>query len=229
MTRLILVFIFLQLNWLGLSAQTAEKDSVEIEVKQLIDQGGSLIKRRQLDSAVVLLKYTLDYTKRELGEDHLLAGVIAHTLGYVHMVQEQQDEAKSYYLEALRIKQINLSPPNDPLAVTLNGLGLIYEYEESYTLAESNYIEARTNWEGAYGKDHTRYSWAQYNLGKLYNRLGRDQEALECLTDALRIKQANLPADDPDIGQTLVVLSGTYYQLGDFAGYEATALRAAEI
>ena len=71
MTRLILVFIFLQLNWLGLSAQTPEKDSVEIEVKQLIDQGGSLIKRRQLDSAVVLLKYTLDYTKRELGEDHL--------------------------------------------------------------------------------------------------------------------------------------------------------------
>ena len=96
MTRLILVFIFLQLNWPGLSAQTAEEDSVVIEVKQLLDQGGSLINRRQLDSAVVLLKYTLDIAKQKLGEDHLLAGDIAHTLGYVRMVLEQQDEAKSY-------------------------------------------------------------------------------------------------------------------------------------
>ena len=67
MTRLILVFIFLQLNWLGLSAQTAEEDSVVIEVKQLLDQGGSLINRRQLDSAVVLLKYTLEIAKQKLG------------------------------------------------------------------------------------------------------------------------------------------------------------------
>lgn len=185
-----------------------------------------MINRRQLDSAVVLLKYTLDIAKQKLGEDHLLAGDIAHTLGYVRMVQEQQDEAKSYYLEALRIRRINYSPPNASLALTLNGLGVIYEYEGNFTLAESHYIEARTNWEGAYGKDHYRCSWAQYNLGKLYNRIGRDQEGVECLTEALRVKQANLSVDDPDIGQTLVVLSGAYYQLGDFAGYEATALRA---
>ena len=205
MTRLILVFIFLQLNWPGLSAQTAEEDSVVIEVKQLLDQGGSLINRRQLDSAVVLLKYTLDIAKQKLGEDHLLAGDIAHTLGYVRMVQEQQDEAKSYYLEALRIRRINYLPPNASLAVTLNGLGLMYEYEGEYALAEAHYIDARTNWEGAFGRDYYRCSWAQHNLGKLYNRLGRDEEAVECLTDALRVKQANLPADDPGIGQTLVV------------------------
>ena len=74
MSSRILVFFFLQLSWLVVNAQTAEKDSVETEVKQLIDQGGAMINRRQLDSALVLLKYTLDYTKRELGEDHLLAG-----------------------------------------------------------------------------------------------------------------------------------------------------------
>lgn len=229
MSRRILVFFFLQLSWHCLCAQTAEEDSVVIEVRQLMDQGGSLINRGQLDSAVVILKSTLNLTRRELGEDHVLAGDIAHTLGYVRMVQEQQDEAKSYYLEALRIKRINYSPPNASLASTLNGLGVTYENVGNYTFAESHYIEARTNWEGAFGRDHYRCSWAQYNLGKLYNKLGRDQEAVECLTDALRVKQANLPADDPDIGQTLVVLSGAYYQLGDFAGYEATALRAAEI
>ncbi|MBL0007130.1 MAG: CHAT domain-containing protein [Saprospiraceae bacterium] len=229
MSSRILVFFFLQLSWLVVNAQTAEKDSVETEVKQLIDQGGAMINRRQLDSALVLLKYTLDYTKRELGEDHLLAGDIAHTLGYVRMVQEQQDEAKSYYLEALRIRRINYLPPNASLAVTLNGLGLMYEYEGEYALAEAHYIDARTNWEGAFGRDYYRCSWAQHNLGKLYNRIGRDQEGVECLTEALRVKQANLSVDDPDIGQTLVVLSGAYYQLGDFAGYEATALRASEI
>ena len=225
----LLLYVFLQLSLCAVNAQTADNEVIVKEVKQLIDQGGSLIKYGQLDSAVVILKYALDYATRELGEDHLLAGDIAHTLGYIRMVQEQQDEAKSYYLESLRIKKLNYSPPNASMAVTLNGLGLMYEYEGNYKLAESYYIEARTNWAGSLGMDHLRYSWAQHNLGKLYSRQGRDEEAVECLTDALRVKKANLPPDDPDIGQTLVVLSGALFQLGDFAGYEATALRAAEI
>jgi len=225
----LLLYVFLQWGLFAVDAQTANNEVIVKEVKQLMDQGGSLINHGQPDSAVVILKYALDFAKRELGEDHLLAGDIAHTLGYVRMVQEQQDEAKSYYLESLRIKKLNYSPPNASMAVTLNGLGILNEAEGNYLLAESYYIEARTNWAGSLGKDHLRYSWAQHNLGKLYNRLGRDEEAVECLTDALRVKQANLPLDDPDIGQTLVVLSGALFQLGDFAGYEATALRAAEI
>ncbi|MBP7240151.1 MAG: CHAT domain-containing protein [Saprospiraceae bacterium] len=226
--RLLSCLLF-QITIFPLQAQTAGNDTIIQYIDRLKDQAGSFLKSQQPDSAVVVLKDALDYTNEELGAEHIIAGDIAHSLGYVLMVQDKQAEAKSYYLDALHIKQLNYTPPNASLAVTLNGLGLMYEYEGNYKLAESYYIEARTNWEGSLGKDYLRCSWAQHNLGKLYNKQGRDEEAVECLTDALRVKQANLPADDPDIGQTLVVLSGAYYQLGDFAGYEATALRAAEI
>ncbi len=226
--RLLSCLLF-QITIFPLQAQTAGNDTIILYIDRLKDQAGSFLKSQQPDSAIVVLNHALEYANEELGEGHIIAGDIAHSLGYVLMVQDKQAEAKSYYLDALHIKQLNYTPPNASLAVTLNGLGLIYEYEGNYKLAESYYIEARTNWAGSLGKDHLRYSWAQHNLGKLYNKLGRDEEAVECLTDALRVKQANLPLDDPDIGQTLVVLSGALFQLGDFAGYEATTLRAAEI
>ena len=223
------ISLLLSSVWVVTAAQSIPADSALAVAKQLYARGDSFIYSRQPDSAAYYLDSALHYTKQNLGNDHPFAGLIAHALGYVYMGGEDKALAKSVFEEALRIKRIHFTPPHAELAVTLNSLGIIHENEGNVELAETLYLDARDNWAGSYGKDHLRYSWAQHNLGRMYNRLGRADEAVECLTDALRIKQANLPSDDPELGHTLVFLSAALSQLGDIAGYEACALRAADI
>lgn len=199
------------------------------KLDSLSNISSDLLGRGQMDSADVCLRQSVKLAIIGLPKDHIQLGHLKHKLGFLHSLTKRNDEAKLYYLEALRIKRLRL-PENDPsLALTLNELGIIYEQEGNYTAAASSYLEAREIWGSSLGKTHERYGWVQLNLGKLYEKTGRDDEALSCLSEALRIKETILDPDNPDLGHIMVLLSSIYYREGNYPAYELYTLRAAEL
>ncbi|HEX5113156.1 MAG TPA: tetratricopeptide repeat protein, partial [Saprospiraceae bacterium] len=219
---------FLVFVWHSSMAQMVV-DAALSNINRLRDLGISFIYTHQPDSALYYLEASYRNAKHYEGDTHVVVGELAHDLGYVHMSGNDFTAAKTMFVEALRIKRLHYVSPHAEIAITLNALGILFETDSDYIQAESFFLEARDQWAGSLGRDHLRYSWVQHNLGRMYSRMGRAQEAVDCLTDALRIKQEHLPSDDPELGHTWLYLSTALLQLGDVPGYEACALRAAEI
>ena len=227
--RLFLVIWYLSCSCFTLSGQAMDTTLVLKSIDSLLARSNELIGRNEYDSAHTLLRQCNKLATTYLSQDHIQLGHIKHRIGLLHYYTGKTSDAKLYYLEALRIKKKRMAPNDPSIAVTLNNLGIIYQIENDYAAAEKSYLEARAIWGDTLGTDHERYGWVQHNLGKLYEITSRDEEALVCLTDALRIKQTILDPENPELGHTMSLLASIHQKLGHYDAYETYTIRSAEI
>ena len=77
--------------------------------------------------------------------------------------------------------------PNPCVAISLNGLALLYESQGQYAVAEPLYKRALAIDEEAYGPDHPGVATSLNNLARLYRDTKRDKKAEELEKRAARI------------------------------------------
>jgi CHAT domain-containing protein/tetratricopeptide (TPR) repeat protein len=98
----------------------------------------------------------------------------------------------------------------------LNSLAVIYHDAGEFLEAEPLYREALEIHRLDQG-DEALIALILNSLGSLYVLLGDPLRAVECYDEALEIRRRVLPAEDPQIGDTLTGLARAHGELGDYA------------
>jgi tetratricopeptide (TPR) repeat protein len=98
-------------------------------------------------------------------------------------------------LQSLDIGRDSLGDNHPQVAATLNN--------GDAAAAEAYYVEALAIAETAFGPYHPHTAKISYNLGILYNQMGRYEEAGPLLERSLEIREASLRPEHPMIAQSL--------------------------
>lgn len=153
----------------------------------------------ELNYAMDHYKDALQYAKKYIGLNHLIAAQICNFLGDCYLVKLDVNEAEMYYEQALDIEQINL-PNNHPrIGVSYNDLGNVYRKRYDMTKALEYYEKAEKIFQEKLPVNHPHiaYCWSCMGFVYLYNE--NKEEAQEYHRKALKIYQKVLPADHINI------------------------------
>ena len=135
--------------------------------------------------------------RRQLdGADEALAADMA-ALAAILDGQQNQDEAESLYLDALRIYERSPEGNAGELAVTLNGLGALYATRGSLEQAETILTRALSLKKETLGPRHPDVAVTLNNLALVYKRQGDFTRAATLYRDAVDILEHLLGAEHP--------------------------------
>ena len=155
-----------------------------------------------------------DKLNRELGE-HYRAG--------------QYDKALVLAKQALEVAEKAVGPDHPDVALSLNGLALIYGTLGQYAQAEPLYQRALAIREKALGPHHPDVAASLNSLAVLYREQGQDGQAEPLYMRALAIQEQALGPHHPDVALSLNNLAALYHTQGQYAQPEPLYKRALAI
>lgn len=104
-----------------------------------------------------------------------------------------------------------------------------YRINQSYELAEKDYLEAIATLEYTVGKSHPEYLNLNSNLGLLYDETDRNEQALELMSQSKAQYESLYTEDHPGYLLTLNNLANLYTKMERFEEAEALLLKLADL
>lgn len=159
-----------------------------------------------------------------LGERSRTVPETLNNLGDLQYVAGDMEKAEAYYRRALDIHvtdQLNVEACR-----SLNGMALIHNARGEYAEAEALLKDAIDRHQRASRRDHPYTASALTNLGILYMRLGRTDEAGPQFARAQYIQDKVLRADHPDAALRLHAQAELWIQTGDLDAARAARAQA---
>lgn len=217
----IFVIIFFQLLPAALLAQSQKSDSLLVllskegsdtakvnlmcELAKIIngyDPGTALIYAQNALNLSKEIKYN-NGQSRSLGE-----------MAYIFTITGNYPKALELNLQKLKLDEKGDNPYN--LIMSLNNIGIVYSYQENYSLAltyhyraDSVIVQNSTELIRQNKLDRARY-YVYMNVGDVYNRLGNDDSAFSYFNKSLIL--SNNLKDDDFIGNAMTGLGHTYFK-----------------
>ncbi len=147
--------------------------------------------------------------------DELHISLTSFNLGFLLKNMNLFSESEQAYKRALHIREKILPATSPHTAMALNNLGVLATQRGDYQTAQTYHERALQIRQESLGDQHhaTAFSWL--NLGIIKSKLGLNVEAAHDLNLSLAIRQKQLPADSPLIGQSLSYLGQHFYHIGD--------------
>lgn len=176
-----------------------------------LDLGEAHLDADQADRAESIVQRAVTILENELGAKHIDVAFALSSLASCHYQAGEFEQAEALSLRALRIKEQELKEAPENIAVQLEVLGDVnLNGLCRYTQAEEYYRRSLAIWE--------EQSWATeldaiHSIDGLANscfEVEKYGEAVELHRRALKIREAELPADDSEIADSLVSLAVTY-------------------
>jgi CHAT domain-containing protein/Tfp pilus assembly protein PilF len=151
-----------------------------------------------LDSARNLLQQALDLQNRQLPPTHPDLGRTYYYLGQTAFRDKDNELAREYLEQALQIFRLHDGPKAPSLAPVLEMLALCFWRNEQAEAAAATQLEALSLMES---RAPHRLSGVYLNLGLFQAEAQQAEKALESFEEALRLRQAALGANHPQLGQ----------------------------
>ncbi|MGH2478739.1 MAG: tetratricopeptide repeat protein, partial [Ktedonobacteraceae bacterium] len=145
--------------------------------------------------------------------DQAVVAVLRKAAAYLR-VRGQYKQAEPLYLRALRIGEQVLEPAHLDMALSLNGLALLYEGQGKYEQAEALHQRALHIGELVLGPVHSDLAQLLSGLAMLYWRLGKYEQAEPLYKQALSIREEIFGPEHPDITAQLNGLAFLYMEQG---------------
>jgi non-specific serine/threonine protein kinase/serine/threonine-protein kinase len=139
----------------------------------------------QFAEAEKLYRHTLEIHRRVLGPDHPITLITVHNLCRALTDEEHQAEAEKMCREAVDIGRRVLGQDHPDMALYMNDLANILSDQHHYEEAEKLNQEALEIRRHVFGPDHPITASSVYNLACLAALMGRRDEALTLLTQAV--------------------------------------------
>jgi Tfp pilus assembly protein PilF len=138
-------------------------------------------------------------------------------------------EAEPLYLQALHIREHLLGSHHPDVALSLNGLAILYSEQGKYTKAEPLYLQALHIREHLLGSQHPDVALSLNGLAISYYQQGKYAKAESLYLQVLHIREQQLGSQHPQIASLLNNLAVLYYQQGKYTEAEPLYLQALHI
>jgi serine/threonine-protein kinase len=196
--------------------------------------GYLMVHRTRMDEGRPLLEEAAELLRAEYGDMHPRIATVEQELGWCARRSGDLDTALAHYVESLAIREAILDPDHYHLANSLIGVGAVLEDLRRYEEAERHYLRARDVLLASVGRQHTEMGTLCNNLGGLYRKLERPDEALDMLEEAAAIYVSVRGPDDfwvsfPHMHLALVHLGENRPQAALDAADECLRIRRANI
>ncbi|CAG0902645.1 unnamed protein product, partial [Cyprideis torosa] len=141
----------------------------------------------------------------------------------------QYKRAEPLYEKALSLRESNLPEHHNDIAVSLNNLASLYEFQGRYDEVEPLYQRSLSISEKVLGKDHPEVAITLNNLAGLYLKQGRYEKAEPLYQRSLSISEKTLGKNHPEVATTLNNLAGLYREQGRYDEAEPLYQRSLSI
>jgi tetratricopeptide (TPR) repeat protein len=152
-----------------------------------------LVKQRNFLEADRIANQVLESTR--IAPPDNKTAIFLHDLGREYFQADRHDTAMTLVTRASEIHTVLHGIESASLASDLSLLGTIHETQGRFSEAEASYTRCFDIRERALGGDHPETVRASFQLGTLYQLLGRPEEALHALRRARKILGKTIPAD----------------------------------
>lgn len=176
----------------------------------LIDRGrvamlrGAILRRvRRLDEARSSYTQALDLYRQ--GDAPIEASIVLNSLAVLARNEGRLDDAARFYRESIDLRMAVDARPNPDVAATLANLGRLLVSLDKLEEAEPILIQSVEMHRAFFDNDHFAPAMPMLSLAELKSKLGRDDEAIEMMDEALGILRAALPELHPITATALLV------------------------
>jgi CHAT domain-containing protein len=184
--------------------------------QETLESAGALINRgvafyyisenwQSIESCQLGLKILNNIGKK----DHLFAAHAHLCIGRSYLSLRHFRESEQYFRKALAIYEKKLRPEHPSLVVArFNIYSLYYQKEDCEKALEQGRFNLEITKKALGRNNHTAKDYA--NIGRALMKLGRLEEAVSNLKEALSIQQEILPPSHPDIALTRLFIRRVY-------------------
>lgn len=168
-------------------------------INTLSDLGVALRRLGRTEDAAAVLVEGLALAGPLAGDHPLLVADLANSLGNVHVIRRDWEDAEAQHLRALELREANLPAGDREITASLNNLATVlinsWQLERARPYAE----RVLEDWSATLPPGHPWLGIAQNNLAIILERTGHKEEALALIHEALDEAGARLGADHPDV------------------------------
>lgn len=171
--------------------------------------------------ALPYLEACLETRRKKQGEWSVPVAEVLRMLGYVHREMKNMDESLISFRTALNIFRARVGRDHPDTANLVLDVGMHYFLVEDYDQAETYLLEGLQICTDRLGP-HPQTAKALNYLGKLYAAMREMEKAETYFRDALAMRRAVLPANHPDVLQSINNVAIFTRNSGDLEEIEAT-------
>mmetsp|Transcript_18268 Transcript_18268/g.22363 ORF Transcript_18268/g.22363 Transcript_18268/m.22363 type:complete len:793 (+) Transcript_18268:81-2459(+) len=178
--------------------------------------GGFFYKKGQYEKAMEQYDYAYKVSLEALGSKYHpdVAGIV-HSIGIVHQMRSEFNDAIRCYEECIQIYRNTLGPDNPKKAGPTVYLGSIHYRQGRYDKAMSCYKEALRLYETSYGINHPQVAPTMKSIAMIHTKKEEYDEAMEIFQDLLRMKCVSLGSNHPDIAYAHKCIGNVHVKQGE--------------
>jgi tetratricopeptide (TPR) repeat protein len=177
--------------------------------------GSTLIEIKQFHEARLTLLSALRLLGRG-GEDSKEVMYVALHLGRVNEEEKSFEKASAWYNRSLAILN-NLDNPDEETRARLSfRIGMVKLAEKAYVEALEKVHVAQEAFEGLGSASNLDYAECLNASGRIYNAMKQFDAASNCFQKGLEVRQRQLEATDPDLGDSYHCLGEVLIELQQF-------------
>jgi tetratricopeptide (TPR) repeat protein/predicted Ser/Thr protein kinase len=158
----------------------------------ILNLTGVLIPQGRLDEAEPLLREALAIGRTKLGEAHPVTLSATNQLAYLLEDRGRLDEAEPLYRETIRVLEQTAGRNHPEMLAPINNLASLLVRTGRPDEAEPVYRDLLDRTVSIAGAEHFFVGIFRSNFGECLTMLGQSEEAIEVLTEAVRVLEASL-------------------------------------
>lgn len=139
----------------------------------------------------------LEQCEQNLGESHPDTASALNNLAAAYYEQGRLTEAEEHYARSYELQR-GMKATSTASLLTGNNLALVYADQHRFEEAESLYSEILARLEASLGHEQEATATVLNNLGLLYFHVGRKEDALQYMHEAIQIREHLLGPMHPD-------------------------------
>ncbi len=174
----------------------------------------------------VLLARMAGAVVSRIPNNEILRSELLSMRGLVMDGMGRYEEAKTFHMKALAIRESNMPADSLDIAVVLDNLGAIPYEQGEYAEAEEIYRKALSIRRNVLGPAHPDVAASLNGLGAVQAAQGNSEAARDSYANALSIWRSTLGSDHPNIAAVLNNLANLVSSVDDYPAAEAYLLEA---